>query len=65
MYTTHSFVDTITAPTETNAGEGEFLYISGRATELKWLRKEHDVVALHIEYSHFFPLSCSFWTALP
>jgi hypothetical protein len=44
---------------------GEFLHSSGRVTELKWLRKEHDVVAFHTEYSHFFPLSYSFWTALP
>jgi len=65
MYTTYSSVDTITAPNETSAGEGEFLHSSGRVTELKWLRKEHNVVAFHTEYSHFFPLSYSFWTALP
>jgi len=41
MYTTYSFVDTIIAPTETNAREGEFLYSSGRVTELKWLRPLH------------------------
>jgi hypothetical protein len=45
-------------------GEGAE-YSSGRVTELKWLRKEQDVVALHTEYRHFFPLSYSLWTALP
>ena len=28
-------------------------YIAGRVTELRWQRKEHDVVALLTEYSHF------------
>jgi len=32
MYTTYSSVDTITAPTETNAGEGELIYSSGRVS---------------------------------
>jgi hypothetical protein len=54
----------LSPPTERTAGGGAE-YSSGRVTELKRQRKEQDVVALHTEYRHFFPLSCSLWTALP